>query len=124
MKENERTLEVHGSPTRCPYCHDTCSPEDDAVICGSCLARHHRDCWEDRCGTCGAEAGLDASNKLGVNRARRLDRREQMIQAAITCAVVTPFVILLRSWWDYAAFMQGYVAVVPALVAFIQVWST
>lgn len=59
---DEVTLEVDGSPTRCPYCHDACTAEDSrAVVCQKCLSRHHGACWREghhRCSSCGSGKAL------------------------------------------------------------------
>ena len=46
-------ITIHVAATRCPYCHANVRARDrHAIVCASCLARHHGDCW-DRCGSCG-----------------------------------------------------------------------
>jgi hypothetical protein len=64
MNEDVRGLEVRGSPTRCPYCHNDVSPEE-TVACQSCLARHHAECWNSHgtCATCGSARRLEAPPK-------------------------------------------------------------
>lgn len=50
------------SPTRCPFCHDACGPEDArAMVCQQCLSRHHAPCWREggeRCASCGSRRAL------------------------------------------------------------------
>ncbi len=83
-------IEVHHSPTRCPYCHDDCAPEDENVVCNECLARHHQAWWDEtgKCGSCGHSTGLAARKATapdqGVEALRieselaRLDREWQL----------------------------------------------
>jgi F-box protein 11 len=55
-------IEVGRSPTRCPYCHDDVKPAESGwVVCRDCLARHHKECWEDsaRCSSCGQTTYLE-----------------------------------------------------------------
>src|SRR5271155_4603745 len=64
-------IEVDRSPTRCPYCHDDVKPAEDAwVVCTDCLARHHKECWQDsaRCASCGQKNYLEPAG-LTVFRA-------------------------------------------------------
>lgn len=62
----ERTKEqlVDLGRDRCPYCHDEVSRES-AVVCQSCLARHHVDCWDEagRCSSCGALERLEPKGR-------------------------------------------------------------
>lgn len=49
----EKTVQVQAHYIRCPYCHDNVQPDtDDWVACQQCLARHHTECWENRCSAC------------------------------------------------------------------------
>jgi hypothetical protein len=48
-------IQISGSLVRCPYCHgDIKTSAIDWVACSACLARHHKDCWQERgaCSTC------------------------------------------------------------------------
>jgi WD40 repeat protein len=56
--DSRQDLVVRGSPARCPYCHDRLS--EDWVACESCVAKHHRGCWDEhgRCATCGGSESL------------------------------------------------------------------
>src|SRR5271156_2614014 len=48
-------VKIAGSLVRCPFCHGDISPRTtDWVACSACLARHHKDCWQERgaCSTC------------------------------------------------------------------------
>lgn len=58
-------VEVGRSPTRCPYCHDSIQEHEfrSAVVCSSCLSRHHQDCWQSTCASCGS--GHRAGEDLG-----------------------------------------------------------
>lgn len=63
--EKPPKVEVDRSPTRCPYCHDNVHPAQDAwVVCSDCLARHHKECWQDapRCGACGQTSYLEPAS--------------------------------------------------------------
>jgi hypothetical protein len=55
-REREPRLDMQRSPTRCPYCHETCVASDPNVVCSQCLARHHTDCWDTHgaCSNCSA----------------------------------------------------------------------
>jgi hypothetical protein len=37
----------------CPYCHGPVGPDDIKAACDSCMAWHHRECWEGH-GSCAA----------------------------------------------------------------------
>jgi TPR repeat protein len=52
--EQERALIGMEHP-RCPYCHEDVRPGDDEAkqSCGSCMAWHHAECWQDH-GGCSA----------------------------------------------------------------------
>lgn len=54
----ESRLEVKGSPTRCPFCHDGFSGQEQAVVCGQCLSRHHPACWAGSCASCRSTARM------------------------------------------------------------------
>lgn len=54
-------VRVHSSPTRCPFCHDTCDATGEDVVCHDCLARHHSECWSENgaaCAACSSPAAL------------------------------------------------------------------
>lgn len=54
-------LQLRGSPTRCPFCHDDVAlDEANWVACAGCLARHHASCWNEHgcCGSCGSTETL------------------------------------------------------------------
>lgn len=57
-------IQVSGSPTRCPYCHENCADEDQVLVCETCLSRHHEPCWTDHgaCSSCGGERALQGQN--------------------------------------------------------------
>ncbi|MCO5165495.1 MAG: hypothetical protein M9894_03885 [Planctomycetes bacterium] len=59
---DDHTVTAARSPTRCPYCHDACGPDDPrATVCQGCLSRHHEGCWReggDRCASCGGGRAL------------------------------------------------------------------
>lgn len=70
-KFDKPRIEVNRSPTKCPYCHDDVRPAEDAwVVCSDCLARHHKECWQDsaRCSSCGQTSFLEPAG-LTVFRA-------------------------------------------------------
>jgi len=56
------SIRVEGSPTRCPFCHDDCAATDEALVCASCLGRHHAACWSEhgRCSSCQGDTALEA----------------------------------------------------------------
>ena len=60
--EVEPEVTAERSPTRCPYCHDACGPEDpNARVCQQCLSRHHAGCWREgggQCASCGSKKML------------------------------------------------------------------
>lgn len=64
-KPVKETVEVAQSPTRCPYCHEGCAPEDPrAIVCQACLSRHHDGCWREggaRCASCGKARALQVA---------------------------------------------------------------
>lgn len=51
-------LEVRGSPTRCPFCHDGFAGQEQGVVCGQCLSRHHPACWAGSCASCRSTARM------------------------------------------------------------------
>jgi hypothetical protein len=68
------SLDVRGSPTRCPYCHEDATAAADVWVCQDCLARHHVDCWRERgaCSSCSSVRHLEppAREALTPERAR------------------------------------------------------
>src|SRR5271154_4879655 len=59
---------VTESPIRCPFCHDRIDAVDEScVVCASCLARQHRECWSElaRCGTCSGREILERRKSSG-----------------------------------------------------------
>lgn len=67
------TIQVQGATRseRCPYCHtDVVEAE---VTCAECLARHHRECWDEHqeCASCGA-----VERYTGVERTKGRERSE------------------------------------------------
>jgi hypothetical protein len=62
---SKEKVEVAQSPTRCPYCHEGCEPEDPrAIVCQACLSRHHDGCWREggsKCASCGKTRALQAT---------------------------------------------------------------
>jgi len=55
-------VRVQSSPTRCPFCHDTCQADGEDVVCHDCLARHHAECWGENgaCAACSSPKALVA----------------------------------------------------------------
>lgn len=60
MKERTKSPELrstikNNSSIRCPYCHDAVTGSQSKTACDSCMAWHHKECWQElqRCGTCG-----------------------------------------------------------------------
>lgn len=72
-KPDAPAIQVQGASRseRCPYCHtDVVEAE---VTCADCLARHHRECWDEHqeCASCGA-----VERYTGVERTAGRERRE------------------------------------------------
>src|SRR5579871_4463817 len=67
-------------PTRCPFCHaDIAIESEEWVACAACLARHHRECWEEAgaCSSCGDEARVENTKpRSSSERARARTRRD------------------------------------------------
>ena len=76
-KEGEPEVTAERSPTRCPYCHDACGPEDArARACQQCLSRHHAACWREggeRCASCGSKKALAPTTPDVKVTAKELD---------------------------------------------------
>lgn len=88
---------VDRSPTRCPYCHDSIQPDglEQAVVCGQCLARHHRDCWDGRCGACSATVALGRLD-LGVAVAAGDARAPyERLKRALNLAFIAGFLLCI-----------------------------
>lgn len=64
-KDGAPEVTAERSPTRCPYCHDSCGPDDPrATVCQQCLSRHHAGCWREgdaQCASCGSKKALAPS---------------------------------------------------------------
>jgi hypothetical protein len=62
VREKAPHVKVEASPTRCPFCHEACDPDEPAVaVCRRCLSRHHAGCWKEcggRCASCGVDRAL------------------------------------------------------------------
>tara|TARA_R110002072_G_scaffold223699_2_gene380740 strand:- start:430 stop:918 length:489 start_codon:yes stop_codon:yes gene_type:complete len=58
------SVRVKSSPTRCPFCHDTCEASGEDVVCHDCLARHHSECWSENgaCAACSSATALVAKD--------------------------------------------------------------
>jgi hypothetical protein len=57
------------SPVRCPWCHDELAvATGEWLACGSCLARHHPDCWAEAtaCASCREPTPLAAPRPLRI----------------------------------------------------------
>ena len=54
--EAARPLRVEVERPRCPYCHDPIEASARKTGCETCMAWHHRECWEEHAG-CSACAG-------------------------------------------------------------------
>ncbi len=70
-------VEVGRSPTRCPYCHENLNPAEDVwVVCTDCLARHHKECWQDsaRCCSCGQTGFLEPAGMTVFRGQPKTDR--------------------------------------------------
>ena len=59
--ENQQSqVHVAASKNRCPFCHDHVNVDEAHQVCGTCLARHHQDCWSSHgsCSNCGHASSL------------------------------------------------------------------
>ncbi len=58
----ERTEAAHHGSLTCPTCRRRVEDAavDEGELCRKCLALHHRDCWEGKCGACGARGTTSA----------------------------------------------------------------
>lgn len=59
--ENQQSqVHVAASQSRCPFCHDHVNVDEAHQVCGTCLARHHQDCWTQHgaCSNCGHASSL------------------------------------------------------------------
>lgn len=59
--ENQQSqVHVAASQSRCPFCHDHVNVDEAHQVCGTCLARHHQDCWSSHgsCSNCGHASSL------------------------------------------------------------------
>lgn len=119
MKSKVRPRARSEAPTtRCPYCHDGCSAEQDNVVCRGCLARHHRACWEEgsRCASCAAaepmvpgkvepatpeERPLYDEVKWTAPPRRRPSVRRALILAFIALAVAAPLLLIDAPVWQF-----------------------
>jgi hypothetical protein len=59
------SIHVDGSPTRCPYCHEDCAADEEALVCESCLSRHHVACWSDHgsCSSCSSDRAMQQTGE-------------------------------------------------------------
>ena len=60
QREETRARDIEVQFPRCPYCHEDVAPQGEkAYGCPSCLAWHHRACWDELagCGVCRERAG-------------------------------------------------------------------
>ena len=46
---------VNNSSPRCPYCHESVEISSSKTACESCMAWHHKECWQEHggCSACG-----------------------------------------------------------------------
>lgn len=70
----EKTTPIlnHSSP-KCPYCHDAVTADSLKTACESCMAWHHRDCWEEHgaCSTCHQVRDRDRASGSNSERGGR-----------------------------------------------------
>lgn len=71
-------VKLHRPPSteRCPFRHDTLDVH--GVVCTSCLARHHTECWDDHeeCAGCGnSERYSGTERSAGRSPPRVTDRK-------------------------------------------------
>ena len=77
-------VELAQSPTRCPYCHDACRPDDDhAIVCQACLSRHHGACWREGGGTC-ASCGSAKALRTGVELPRVAEAELALVKKGLS----------------------------------------
>jgi hypothetical protein len=109
MDDVKARIEVKGSPTRCPYCHDDCAPGQDEVACRECLARHHRACWGERgaCGSCSSTQALEAETLDAAQARSVLAERGEW-----GTAVVLPSALALL-----AMFISSIFALAPPMMS-------
>lgn len=65
-------IRAKNSPTRCPYCHESVSKDDeDWYACQSCLGRHHSACWvqHGHCSSCSSEDYFEKAVSKSQKRA-------------------------------------------------------
>ncbi|HZU95853.1 MAG TPA: hypothetical protein VFF73_04035 [Planctomycetota bacterium] len=86
------SVRVSQSTVRCPYCHDTVSPEAESwLACRACLARHHTDCWNEslRCSTCGSGTALVTEVTTFAGRAESAtEKRRRLLRVHFRWAVL------------------------------------
>jgi tetratricopeptide (TPR) repeat protein len=53
------------SPLRCPFCHEGILVSGDWIACEACLARHHRECWQEgsACSACGCASFVESTRR-------------------------------------------------------------
>lgn len=56
-------VQPQAGATRCPFCHDECTPDAEVAVCRTCLSRHHAECWSEggACASCSGSEFLEAS---------------------------------------------------------------
>jgi hypothetical protein len=83
----EKEVEVRGSPTRCPYCHDECTAAQQHSVCEACLARHHASCWDSHgaCATCSSTRRLAPAPRSALTLAQA---RATLVKAGFSEAEV------------------------------------
>lgn len=89
--EKAREIRVEASPTRCPYCHSSVeASEAEAIVCATCLSRHHRECWTGECASCRATGALGR-----VEAGPVAERRYEKAMAIVNHAFVAVFCLQL-----------------------------
>lgn len=66
-------IRAKNSPTRCPYCHESVSLDDEEwYACQSCLGRHHSACWvqHGHCSSCSSEDYFEKAAQKAPPRER------------------------------------------------------
>jgi hypothetical protein len=76
--------------TRCPFCHDQVRDDERAAsrVCEACLARHHGECWEGACASCGGERALQVAE-------HGADRRFARVKAAASWGYLASFALFM-----------------------------
>ena len=55
---------VNNSLPRCPYCHESVEISSSKTACESCMAWHHKECWQEHggCSACGLRTNTNSTH--------------------------------------------------------------